>query len=411
MSITLLNLSPLYLCWNVGVKYIKYLVIILIFMLSTVYAEQQPPYEIRKIVPLKLETDNLGQRIICYRPTRHGIPNMSVTKSGDKVIAHNYGHSGSGWTLAPGAIAYVNGLLQKSKYTYDLKPDTPITIIGAGVIGLWSAYDLIKQGYSNITIIAKQFDGLASNNAGGLLKPSFMDDSSEAKSLMNTIAVNSYKIYSAIAKKQYSDFIDGAFIMPAYFPSRKESDLEPYVTAGVMQPAKDVVLDFGNGTTRKMVAYDDGILINVPKMMTTLTNYLKNRQVTFIKNKIENFAEIKTKYILDCTGLGAKELNNDNAMVPGQGHLIMLKNQNPEDVKYLISVDLGSGKTQSGQAASHYFYMHPKHLPSSATDDVGIIGGTFIEGATPQTPNEEQFDLIVTRARNFYGIGTSETTK
>ncbi|WP_425363688.1 FAD-dependent oxidoreductase [Candidatus Tisiphia endosymbiont of Hybos culiciformis] len=380
----------------------KYLAVVIIFMLSTAYAQQQP--EIRKIVPLKLEAVNLGQRITCYRPTRHGIPNMSVIKSGDKVIAHNYGHSGSGWTLAPGAIAYVNGLLQKSEYADDLKPDTPITIIGAGVIGLFTAYDLIEKGYSNITIIAEKFDGLASNNAGGLLKPSFMDDSSDAKSLMDKIAIDSYKFYYSVAKKQYSHFIDGAFIMPAYFPDRQGSDLEPYVTAKVMQPAKDVILDFGNGTTRKMVAYDDGILINVPKMMTSLTNYLKNQQVTFIKNKIKNFAEINTKYIVDCTGLGAKELNNDNAMVPGQGHLIMLKNQNPEDVKYLISVDLGSGKTQSGQIASRYFYMHPKHLPSSATDDVGVIGGTFIEGATAQTPNEQEFDLLITRARDFYGI-------
>ncbi|WP_342267822.1 hypothetical protein [Candidatus Tisiphia endosymbiont of Empis tessellata] len=75
-----------------------------------------------------------------------------------------------------------------------------------------------------------------------------------------------------------------------------------------------------------MVAYDDGILINVPKMMISLTTYLKNKKVPFSKNKIQNFAEIKTKYIVDCTGLGAKELDNDNAMTPGQGHLIMLKN-------------------------------------------------------------------------------------
>jgi hypothetical protein len=28
-----------------------------------------------------------------------------------------------------------------------------------------------------------------------------------------------------------------------------------------MQPAKDVMLDFGNGTQRRMVSYDDGIFI------------------------------------------------------------------------------------------------------------------------------------------------------
>lgn len=175
-----------------------------------------------------------------------------------------------------------------------------------------------------------------------------MDYPPNARPMMNKIAVNAYKVYSAIAKKQQSNFIDGAVIMPAYFPTREESDLEPYVTAGVMQSAKDVALDFGNGTTRVMVAYDDGILINVPKMMISLTTYLKNKKVPFkvpfIKNKIQNFAEIKTKYIVDCTGLGAKELDNDNTMTPGQGHLIMLKNQDTEDVKYLISVNLGTVK-------------------------------------------------------------------
>ncbi|MDR0296915.1 MAG: hypothetical protein LBH67_03000 [Rickettsia sp.] len=237
-----------------------------------------------------------------------------------------------------------------------------------------------------------------------------MEDPSNQE-LMNAIAINSYKVYSAIAKKQQSDFIDGAFIMPAYFPNREESHLEPYVVAGVMQPAKKVILDFGNGTIRAMMAYDEGILINVPRMMISLTNYLKSKNVPFIKNKIQNFAEVKTKYIMDCTGLGAKELDKDDKMVPGQGHLIMLKNQNPEDVKYLISIALGKGKTSAGQVVDWYFYMHPKHLPNTPTNNVGVMGGTFVEGATPQTPNEEQFDLVVTRARDFYGIGASGTTK
>ncbi|MDR0296942.1 MAG: hypothetical protein LBH67_03150 [Rickettsia sp.] len=95
-----------------------------------------------------------------------------------------------------------------------------------------------------------------------------------------------------------------------------------------MPPTKDVILDLAM-VRRTMVAYDEGIFINVPKMMSNLTNYLKDKQVVFIKNKVKNFSEVKTKYIIDCSGLGARELDNDKTMVPGQGHLIMLKNQNP----------------------------------------------------------------------------------
>jgi hypothetical protein len=51
--------------------------------------------------------------------------------------------------------------------------------------------------------------------------------------LMNQIAFASYKVYASIAKNQQSNFIDGAFIMPSYFPNRKESGLEPYVAASV----------------------------------------------------------------------------------------------------------------------------------------------------------------------------------
>ncbi|MCC8372190.1 MAG: FAD-binding oxidoreductase [Rickettsia endosymbiont of Pseudomimeciton antennatum] len=402
----ILSKSLFHLCqyYNTLRIYGKYFAVVMIFMLSTAYAVQKSTPEIRKIVPPRLSASNLGQKIICYRPMRHDIPNMSISQLSNKIIAHNYGHGSGGWTLAPGAIAYVNGLLQKSEYAKDLKSDTPITVIGAGVIGLWSAYDLIQKGYNNITIIADRFDGLASNNAGGLFTPPAEDALPEKTALMKTIIVNSYREYAAIAKKQYSDFIDGTFIMPAYFPNEKESHLGPCVEAGVMQPPKNVILDFGNGTTRPMIAYDDGIFINVSKMMENLTSYLKSKNVSFVQGKVKNFAEVKTKYIIDCTGLGAKELDNDSKVVSNQGHLIMLKDQNPEDLKYLVSIALGHGKTKSGQVVNWSFYIHPKQLPSASLDDIGLIGGTYIEGATSATPNEEQFDLIVQRARDFYGI-------
>ncbi len=34
------------------------------------------PLDVRKITPPKLESTHLGQKILCYRPMRHGSPNM-----------------------------------------------------------------------------------------------------------------------------------------------------------------------------------------------------------------------------------------------------------------------------------------------------------------------------------------------
>jgi hypothetical protein len=92
--------------------------------------------EVRPVNPPQLSAKHIGRRILCHRPMRRGTPNMTVEKRGEQVIAHDYGHGGSGLTLAPGSASYVNDLLINSEYAKDLTKDTPITIIGGGVLGL-----------------------------------------------------------------------------------------------------------------------------------------------------------------------------------------------------------------------------------------------------------------------------------
>ena len=118
--------------------------------------------EVRNIKPPKLDVQHLGEKVLCHRPLRNGIPNMTVEKKESKIIAHNYGHGGSGWTLGPGAARYINDLLINSEYATNLDMDTPITVLGAGCIGLYTAYDLHQRGYKNITIVADKFERLTS---------------------------------------------------------------------------------------------------------------------------------------------------------------------------------------------------------------------------------------------------------
>ena len=116
-----------------------------------------------------------------------------------------------------------------------------------------------------------------------------------------------------------------------------------------MQPSKDVVLDFGNGTRRQMVAYDDGIFIDTAKMMDELHKYLRKNNIKFVQKKIEAFYDLKGKFIINCSGLGAQKLNQDKEMISIQVHLIMLKDQHPKDLQYMILVYFKEGETQSGQ--------------------------------------------------------------
>ena len=152
-----------------------------------------------------------------------------------------------------------------------------------------------------------------------------------------------------------------------------------------------------------MVAYDDGIFIDTAGFMKELTDYLKPK-VRIEKGKVTDLTALGSKVVFDCTGLGAAELDDDANMVSVQGHLIMLKDQAPADLKYMILVYFDEAKTQSSQKVKRSFYFMPKRLLDSGPNDVGVVGGTFIEGATPETPNYEEFDVMMAGARNFYGI-------
>ncbi len=358
--------------------------------------------EVRRITPPRLDTAYLGERIHCYRPMRRGTPNMSLETIADQLIVHNYGHGGSGWTLAPGSAKYVVQLAMDSEKGKAIKKDAPVVVIGAGVMGLFTAYELLQRGYTSVTVKAVSFDNLTSHNAGGLLAPVSMDNNPELQPLIDRIGIDAYRFYAEVAQGKHPHFPAGAKVMPAYFENRSESGLEPYV-GKVMQPAKDVVLDFGNGTQRNMVSYDDGIFMDTAVMMESLKNHLQDK-VTFEQGKVDNYASVSSLLIFDCSGLGAGALNADKEVVPVQGHLIMLRDQLPADLQSMILVYFSKAKTTSNQEVKRSFYIFPKQLPGSAANDVGVVGGTFIEGATPETPNNEEFDIMVSNARKFYGI-------
>jgi D-amino-acid oxidase len=43
-------------------------------------------------------------------------------------------------------------------------------------------------------------------------------------------------------------------------------------------------------------------------------------------------------------------------------------------------------------------------LLDAAANDIGVVGGTFIEGATIDTPNVKEFDIMLAGAKRFYGL-------
>ncbi|MCP3660744.1 MAG: FAD-binding oxidoreductase [Bacteroidetes bacterium] len=357
--------------------------------------------ERRKLLPPKLKKENIKLKISCYRPVRKTGPAMYVENRNNKVIAHNYGHGGGGWSLAPGAAKYVIDKLDLEIKARHLSKNEPIVVIGAGIIGLFSVYELIKKGYTNITIVAEDFSELPSNHAGGLWSPFHIGDISAMKDLVLQIGINSYKFFADIAKGKNDDFKFCAKFMPAYF-KEKNRDLELFV-GSVLKPAKQVLADFGNGNTKKMYVYDDIMIINTPLTITKLTNKLMNNSVKYVKKTLNSFQELEEKIIVNCSGYGSKKLCNDKNMVSVQGHLLVLKNQNPKSLNYLLTVPIEEGFI-NGYKVKRLFYIIPRHDPGTPESSIGVIGGTLIEGVEKDVINAEEFNKIIERAKKFYGI-------
>lgn len=375
----------------------SWLVFVLI-LAPSVFADRQ----VRYLTPPRLDGAYLGEPVLCHRPMHQICPQMSVWFRGDQLIGDNFGHGGSGWTLGPGTATVVIDRVEAAGLR---DKGTPIAIVGAGAIGLFTALELLERGYTDITLIAEKFDGLTSLNAGGLLAPVSMHNVPEMQAQIDEIGVAAYRFYRQIANGSHPTIKQGARVLPTYFTSREDSGLEPYV-GQVMKPAVDVTLDFQNGTRRDMVAYDDGIFMDTPGLMATLHELIRGR-VKIQQRKVEHFGEISQRVVFNSTGLGSIELRKDDKLTPVQGHLIMLRDQDPTALDYQLLTYLGEGKTAAGFPIKRSFYLFPKRASKAAPNDIGVIGGTFIEGADEANPHTEEFDTLVTNAKAFYGCGTA----
>ena len=51
------------------------------------------------IIPIRADVDRIFRITVCLRPFRAAGPRLDVERLGDKLVVHNYGYGGSGWSL------------------------------------------------------------------------------------------------------------------------------------------------------------------------------------------------------------------------------------------------------------------------------------------------------------------------
>jgi D-amino-acid oxidase len=347
-----------------------------------------------KIIPPQFSANHIEEKITCIRAHRERIFNVSTEVTSDKLICHNYGQGGAGWTFLFGCVN--ESIRQFEKYVIE-NPDLskrPIAIIGAGCYGLLTALLLTRKGYT-VRIIAKEAEDITSYKAAGFFFPRARKSSTPQEiATFKTLGMESYSIYKQIIAGKHPFINKGPQLLPAYYGLDIDPGFASYIDEGLIDKPEKVTIDFGTGKQYDVVEYKT-VFINSTLLMSELQRNREKLSITITKADIAAFNDIPESIIFNCAGLGAKKLADDKRIVPVQGHIITLKNQPHLDtLQYMINVKVTS-VNMLGMPRDELIYFAPKNS--------GILGITFIRGQDSLTNNHHEFDRILQRCHDFFG--------
>jgi D-amino-acid oxidase len=365
--------------------------------------------KIVKLTPPRISAETIGEKIVCTRPMREDKFNISIEKKQSKTIIHCYGHGGSGWTTLFGSVNSALSLFEQTQPNRN----SAIRIIGAGCMGLAAAIELASRGYLVAGIFTKSLYDMPSwRTAGYFALVSVLTSATEEDSLFE-MGLNTFKTYQKVEQGMHPYIsCDAVHFLPVYCSTKTLTGLEKFAAQGVIPPPEPVSLDFGNGVKHhdhlKYMTY----FLNTTELMQQMTAEISRLNIPIIEKTVHSFEEIQEKVIFNCSGIGAKELNEDDKMIPVRGHLMTLKSDAGHDhMKYMIYT------TVMQEGKEEYVYLFPKDRivlseNSKGIPCAGVLGGTFIAHANKLSIEDqkkldaEEFQRLLDR-HNLFFFGTS----
>eukprot|EP00742_Colponemidia_sp_Colp-10_P003495 GILJ01003722.1.p1 GENE.GILJ01003722.1~~GILJ01003722.1.p1 ORF type:complete len:364 (-),score=42.63 GILJ01003722.1:5-1096(-) len=349
-----------------------------------------------QLVPPRLAPENVKGFTACVRPGRDQVFHLASEVRSGKLIVHNYGHGGAGWTILFGCVFESIRMLESMLAAHPDYQGRRIRVVGAGCIGLCTAVELKRRGY-DVVVSAKEFEDTTSHKAGGLLAIASMKTAPEHQSRVDKLGVESWHEWQKIVDGQHDLFESKyAQYIPMYAStSAADGDhcgMKALIDAKVVPGPDMVEIDFGNGKKYDMLEYKT-ILMHCAHMMTRFSDILRESHVPMERKVTHSLAAEEEAVIFNCTGLGAYQLNNDTMVMPVQGHLVALQRQPPmTDLNYILCEDMTS-KDGMGKEPIYFIPKGPE----------GIVGGTFIPNMNSSDLSDPNFQRILERSRNFFG--------
>ncbi len=232
-----------------------------------------------------------------------------------------------------------------------------VLIIGGGVIGLTTAVVLAEEGVRVRVWSREPAERSTSAVAGGLCWPYRIEPVEQAVAW----AEHSFRTFTWLAEQ----------------PARTGVRVVPGTMAGGGTPARWTAL-VGD---RSMTPLVD---------MTTYLPFLRGRLEAaggrYEERAVSSLAEAgeEAPVVVNCSGLGARELAGDDTMVPVRGQLTVV--ENPGVKRWYVA-------SEPGAADSTYLLPQPYGL---------ILGGTAEEGAEDAAPDPATADAIRERCARVH---------
>lgn len=352
------------------------------------------------LVPPKLG-GSIVQKVVCTRPTRQGCFRLVKERKGEKEIINCTGHGGAGWTTLFGYIERAISLIEKKR---------PIRIVGAGCMGLTAAVELQRRGFSVAGITTKNLWDSASWRAAGYFALIKIEATAEEQKAAYEMGIETFQTFGRIVQGNHPYLSrECARFLPVYCSQKMVTGVEKLEEMDLLPPKRIVTLDF-DGVQHPDFFETHTYFINTSLIMQELLEEVKKRGIVIDIAHLNSFNDVEEEVIMNCSGMGAKQLGPDLDMVGVRGHLLMINDlSDPSHRNYMIYT------TVLQEEKEEYLYMFPKNFSVTADNPQGLVttatlGGTFIPGVD-ELPLDEQnlldaqeFEKIIARhERFFYG--------
>lgn len=350
------------------------------------------------LAPIRARADRVMNMTVCLRPFRAAGPRIEAETVGDKLVVHNYGHGGSGWSLSWGSA------LQALKIAL-AGGETDIAVIGCGALGLTAA-TLAQRAGCRVTIYAKdRLPDARSARATGVWSP----DSRIA--LLSAVGSGFAGQWEEMARRsfrihlQYLGLADRPVewldqyrlsdtVQPAA-PAPEPMDFAHYLPRiADITPPSEVVPDGQHPFPVARVRRGSTPMFNIAGYGHTLvSDFLLNggrlEMVEF--HAPSDLSSLRQKVILNCTGYGARALFKDESLVPVRGQIGWLIPQ--DEVTYglyyrgvgVIPRHDGIAVQYSGRDESYgYNDANEQPDPAETAAAIATIAPLFTPSAKPR---------------------------